>query len=69
MIKTVELTESQVWIVVKALQVLTSDEQTNKLWMEFPRLDFEALSEDIDGITSQIFAGQGHGDSEEVFIN
>ncbi len=61
MSKTIELSESQIWVVAKALLVLTSDEQSTKLWIEFPQLDFNKLSEDVNDILSKL------GDESEDF--
>ena len=54
--RTIELTDSQIWIITKALVVLTSEEQARKLWVEFPQLDFDALSDDLDEILDKLGA-------------
>jgi hypothetical protein len=48
------LTEDQVWVIAKALSVLSSEEQVEKLMKEFPNMDLETLSNNLDAILEQL---------------
>lgn len=50
---TILLSESQSWIVLKALTFFASDQGEAHLRHEFPDLDFKSLEKDFEGILSQ----------------
>jgi hypothetical protein len=50
----IKLTKSQTWLLMKSMELLTSDEGVKKIREEFPGLDEEALAEDASGIINQL---------------
>lgn len=59
-----KLSETQIWIVAKALHMMTSDEGAEKLVKEFPYMDFERVADDVNGVLDQI-ADQTDDSTEE----
>lgn len=49
-----KLSSTQVWVLVKSLEYLASDEGVARLLVEFPKMDEEALTKDIEGIVTQL---------------
>ena len=54
----ISLSQTQVWVVAKALSFLTIDYGVTVLKKEFPLMDDEKMLSDIDGIIDQL--GGGH---------
>lgn len=50
----VELTHSQLWIVTKAILCLTSPEGEQRLLSEFPAMDVDALSADLEALLDKL---------------
>lgn len=59
-ITTLKLNKGQVWLVTKAMMILTSEEQLQKMAVEFPNADWDQLGVEVDGIIDQLAEGQEH---------
>lgn len=49
-----KLSSTQVWVLIKSLEHMASEEGVNRLLTEFPKMDEDALIKDIEGIVTQL---------------
>lgn len=49
-----ELTKSHLWLILKGIAMLTSEEGERKLLEEFPDLDAEALEQDLHELCDKL---------------
>ncbi len=56
---TLKLNEDQVWIVSRALLLLSSDVGVRAMLDEYPDADLNAVGSDINSITNQLFKQTG----------
>lgn len=64
--QTILISDSQKWVLAKALWMFTSDQGEAALKEEFPDLNFEELEKDLEGIFQQLETVEAREPSEGV---